>query len=160
REGYGGLGIQESGTPAYLELLAYLRRKSRQAAEAAYPEKGLALLKEMASDPPLYFRRLCRTNSKDNLYPDVPILASIDPDLFVSSLLKQHPVHQRIILMAFKSRYGHGGLARELAPERRWLTTVRDKLAKEADALPPIGRYRLLNDIETSIEPVLAAAKT
>jgi hypothetical protein len=160
REGYGGLGIQESGTPEYLELLAYLRRKSRQAAEAAYPEKGLALLKEMASDPPLYFRRLCRTNSKDNLYPDIPILASINPDLFVSSLLKQHPVHQRIILMAFKSRYGHGGLARELAPERRWLTTVRDKLAKEADALPPIGRYRLLNDIETSIEPVLAAAKT
>lgn len=159
REGFGGLGIQESDTPEYLELLAYLRRKSRQAAEAAYPEKGLALLKEMASDPPLYFRRLCRTNSKDNLYPDIPILASIDPDLFVSSLLKQHPVHQRIILMAFKSRYGHGGLARELAPERRWLTTVRDKLAKEADALPPIGRYRLLNDIETSIEPILAAAK-
>jgi hypothetical protein len=157
--GYGGLAVQENETPEYRELFAYLQQKMKQAAENTYPERGLALLKEMASDPQLYFRRVCLTNSADNLYYEIPILASIDPDVFVSSLLSQHPAHQRIIMMAFKSRYAHGSLGRELAPERPWLATVCSHLVKRAHALPPIGKYRLLSEIESSMVPALNAGK-
>jgi hypothetical protein len=157
--GYGGLAVQENETPEYRELLAYLQQKMKRAAENSYPERGLALLKEMASDPQLYIRRLCLTSSEDNIYYEIPILASIDADLFVSSLLSLHPAHQRIIMMVFKSRYAHGSLGRELAPERQWLATVCSKLVKKAHAMPPIGRYRLLSDIESSMVPALDASR-
>jgi len=66
--GYGGLGIHENETVEYRELFAYLQQKGRQALEASYPEKGILLLNEMKSDPALFFRRVCLTNSEDNIY--------------------------------------------------------------------------------------------
>jgi hypothetical protein len=112
--GYDGLGIHEQGTPEYKELFAYLQQKQKQVSEDGFPEKALALLSEMETDPHLFFRRVCVTNDGDNVYYRVPVLASIDPDVFVFSILKSHPAHQRTIMMALHSRYEHGRLQNEL----------------------------------------------
>jgi KAP family P-loop domain len=142
--GYGGLGIHENDSQEYRELVSYLELKTKQAAKNRYPEQAQVLLREMEQDPDLYLRRLCFTNSPDNSYYQIPILASISPEFFVSTVLKQHPAHQRRIFVAFKARYEHGGLQGHLASERPWLAAVRDQLVEKANSLPPIGRYRLL----------------
>jgi hypothetical protein len=113
------------------------------------------LLKEMETDADLYLRRLCFTQSGDNLYPRIPILSFIGPDAFVTSFMAQRPAHQRTIMRAFKGRYEGGQLGRELAPEQAWLQAVRDKLVKEAESMVGIGRYRLLEFVRLNIAPAL-----
>ena len=113
------------------------------------------MLKEMETDPELYIRRICLTNSSDNWYYRLPILASIDPERFVSSLMQQSPEHQRLIIRAFKARYEHGGLEGELASEKPWLADVRTRLLGRADRLSPMGKYRLLRLVETVITRAL-----
>ena len=153
--GHGGLGIFENQTAEYQAMFAYLQDKRRQATEDGLPQRGSKLLEEMASDPKLFFRRLCLTDSEDNWYAKVPILSHIDPGRFVAVLLKQHPAHQRVIMSAFHSRYEHGGLQGDLAAERTWLTAVRDKLINRSFAMPAIGRFRLLENVMGNIDPAL-----
>ena len=153
--GYGGLGVFENETSEFVELATYLEEKRKKAAVDQHPERALALLKEMETDPELYVRRICLTSSSDNWYHRIPILASIKPETFVSSLMQQSPEHQRLIIRAFKSRYEHGGLEGELASEKPWLTDVRTRLLGRADCLSPIGKYRLLKLVEANIAPAL-----
>lgn len=153
--GHGGLGIFENQMPEYQALFAYLDAKRRRATADEYPQDGMNLLDEMASDPKLYFRRLCLTNSDDNWYSRVPILAYIDPNRFVAVLLQQHPAHQRVIMSAFRSRYEHGGLQGDLAAERTWLIAVRDMLIKRSFTMPAIGRFRLQENVMANIDPAL-----
>jgi hypothetical protein len=158
--GYGGLGIMESRTPEYQELFTYLQDKGERAVRDTYGEKGQVLLKEMATNPQLYQRRLCVTNTADSLYYNVPILASIDPDVFVSLLLQQRPAAQRDIMMAFKIRYALVSVDRDLVAEKPWLRLVRDKRIEKAADMSPIGKYRLLQTIEWAIEPTLEAKES
>jgi hypothetical protein len=154
--GYGGLGIHENKTDEYREIFAYLQQRGKQALEDSYPNKGIVLLNEMKSDPSLFFRRVCLTNSEDNIYCRVPILASIDSDAFVSSFLGLLPAHQRTVMMALNSRYEHGALDRDLASEKDWLRSVTSKLVEKAAAMSEIGKYRLLKNIEWHITPILS----
>jgi hypothetical protein len=157
---YGGLGIHENETAEYRELFAYLKQKAKHALEDSYPSKGIALLDEMKSDPALFFRRVCLTNSEDNIYYRVPILASIDPDAFVSSFLSLHPAHQRTVMMALKSRYEHNTLESELVSEKYWLQSAISKLMEKAGSMSEIGRYRLLKNIEWHIPPIVSEQVT
>jgi hypothetical protein len=152
--GWGGLGICEQDTAEYRELLEYLGKKLQQVVEDSYPAKGSTLLEEMETDADLYLRRLCFTQSDDNLYPRIPILSFTDPDVFVTSFLAQPPAHQRTIMRAFKTRYEGGSLDRELAPERAWLTTVRTQLLAKAEGMTGIGKYGLSEFIRMNLTPV------
>src|SRR5262249_34116120 len=80
--GYGGLVVQEANTQEFQELYKYLEEKRKEARKAKYPEAAVALLKEMETDPHLYRRRLCLTNSDDNWYYRISILSFIDPGTF------------------------------------------------------------------------------
>lgn len=140
--GYGGLGINENKTPEYLDLFDYMQSKQLKATEDSYPNHGVNLLREMESDPELFYRRLNYTASDDNIFARKPVLAAIDPDVFVASLLKLPPIAQRTVLTAFKGRYGSGMLSHELAAEKTWLAAVRDSLLKAADSLSKIGKLR------------------
>jgi hypothetical protein len=153
--GWEGLGICEQDTKEYREFFDYLTKKQQQVVVDAYPEKSEILMKEMEKDPDLFLRRICFTQSEDNLYYRIPILAYIDPDIFVTALLAQHPGHQHTLLRALERRYEGGGLDRDLASERTWLTAVRDKLQARADDMTGIAKYRLLNAIKLNIVPLL-----
>lgn len=154
--GYGGLGIHEGESTELRELDAYLEEKRKKTAVDRYPDDALVLLKEMSDDPYLYVRRICLTNSEDNLYYRIPILSAINLDQFIEVLLQQSPQNQALILRAFKSRYEHGGLRASLAPEQRWLASVHDKLRKRLQRMSPMGKYRLSRWIESSIAPFVA----
>ena len=58
----------ENQSDEYREIFAYLQQRGKQAYEESFPGKGAALLDEMKSDPSLFFRRVCLTNSDDNIY--------------------------------------------------------------------------------------------
>jgi KAP family P-loop domain len=153
--GHAGLGFTDGESAEFGELSTYLVEKADRVVKENYPQVGLSLLKEMETDPDLYLRRVCLTNSSDNLYYDVPILASIDPDKFVETLLSLHPSNQRIILRAFRGRYEFDGLGRGLASEKPWLEVVQEKLITKANTMPPIGKYRLLSGVKINITRAL-----
>lgn len=44
---------------------------------------------------------------------------------------------------------------RELAPERTWVTTVRDKLLVKAEGMTGVGKYRLSEFIKSNITPIV-----
>ena len=102
----------------------------------------------MVADPELFFRRISLTNDGANEFYNTPILASLDPDRFVSALIDHHPAHQRTILLALKARYEHGKLDRELKEERSWATDVRNRLYAEAEGC---ARSRSTESVRTSI---------
>jgi hypothetical protein len=141
--GYGGLGICEHETPEYKELYAYLSKTGQQAIEDTYPTKAGALLKEMQADVQLFYRRLCVTNSPDNTYCRIPILAHLDPDAFVSALLDLRPSDQHTVMMIFKSRYECEQLERDLKDEKPWAEAVRARLLARAEKMSPISQYRI-----------------
>ena len=153
--GYGGYGISESSTAEYRELFEYLEKKRKQAADDDLPRLGRDLLAEMEGDPELYFRRLNYSNSDDNLYPAVPILAAIPPAAFADTFMKLPPIKQRTVLTTFKGRYERGGLSNDLATEKPWLGTLKFELTSRAAPLPRIGQERLAKMIEWYIDPYL-----
>ncbi len=153
--GYAGLAFVDSESTEFGELKKYLVQVADRAVKKSYPKLGLQLLKEMEADPDLYLRHVCLTNSPDNLYHNVPILASIDPDEFVKTLLSLHPSKQRTIFRAFGMRYEYGGLERDLALEKPWLKIVEQQLITEAKVMSPIGKFRLLTTVRNNITRAL-----
>ena len=155
RFGYANLGFHESATPEFQELSAYLHKMSKKSYEDTYPDRANVLLDEMKTDVQLFYRRLNVTNSEDNIYYDVPILSAIDPGEFVHAFLSLHPSAQRMVLMALKERYQHGRLERDLPTERSWLADLRSLLVEAANAMSPIGKVRLLSNVNWLIRPLL-----
>lgn len=154
--GYGGLVVHQADSPEYRELVDYLLDRCEQVAADRYPDRAAELLKELQTDPELYFRRLCVTSSAVGTYHNIPILASIDPGHFVELVVKQPPSSQREILMAFKGRYSHGQLTGELAAEASWLQCVRDLLITAGNSMSPLGKHRTECFVEWYLDPFLA----
>ena len=151
--GYDGLGIHEHDTDDYQDVCRHLKAKRVQADQDRYPVQAADLMKEMEADPELFFRRLNLTNSPDNIFYDIPILVAINPDEFVSTVLRQHPVAQRTILMSFKGRYEFDALNRKLADERPWLKAVRSKILSAAESMPPMAKYRISQYVLWNLDP-------
>ncbi len=153
--GYGGLGMHEHKSAEFRELFQYLRHRQQIADEDRYPAQGAVLVVEMVNDADLFFRRVCATNSPDNIYARVPILSAIDPNQFVSSLLNLHPANQRTVFLALKSRYEHGQLAGDLKDEVAWLKRVCENLMEAAKTMAPFPKERLLSIVRYTLEPIL-----
>lgn len=152
---HAGLGIHENDTPEFREIVQYLRQKQRQAVEESYPAEAAKLLATMRLDPQAFLRQICMTANETGRYAKTPILALLNPDEFVTSLLKLHPERQRIVLAALSLRYEQGRLDRDLPRERDWLTAIRSKLVEKGDEMAPISRYRVHWHIENYISALL-----
>ena len=48
-----------------------------------------------------------------------------------------------------------GLLAKELAGEKSWLSSVRAELTARIPSLPPMSRFRLTNLVKRNIDPFL-----
>ena len=115
----------------------------------------MELLREMETDATLFFRRITPSNQGDSRFYRVPVLAAVDPERFVASLLAQHPTNQRTIFTALKTRYEHDRLDRDLPTERPWVNEVREKLLATTDAMSPMEAYRVRAHIKWSLDPIL-----
>lgn len=115
--GYRGLGIHEHNTAGYRDLFEYLKQKRRDAAADTYPGRALDLLAEMTADPESFSRKLSPVPGGGS-FSRIPLLAAIEPDEFVASVLNQSSANQHTILRALYFRYQHGALAGDLASEK------------------------------------------
>jgi hypothetical protein len=80
---------------------------------------------------------------------------TLPSDKSVETFLKVPPTNQRTILRALSMRYEYGGLRGSVAPEKYWLAGIEQKLTSKANSMSPIGRYKLLVGIKSSITPAL-----
>lgn len=153
--GYGGLGIQQVDSLEYKDLYQYLWDKRQKAFEDTYIDIASQLLEEMTSDIDLFFRRICESNTPDSLYARVPVLSSIDVDVFVDRLTKLEPARQRTVFSALKARYEYGRLNRDLGSEKVWLETMLAKLRSKTEKMTSLDRFRIERSIAHSVEPIL-----
>ncbi|WEA60180.1 hypothetical protein PO860_21535 [Rhizobium sp. BJ04] len=156
--GNDGLGFHDASTPQFQEGSQYLLEKRKAAAQDRLPDLAAGILADMKSDPALFFRRLNIGQHAGDLY-NVPVLAKIDPDEFVTSLLAMHPSHQRSILLALKTRYAHGNLHRDLPEEKPWAEAIRFRLITAAQSASSITRFILRNNVAYALNDALAETK-
>jgi hypothetical protein len=154
-DGYGGLGIHESKTAEYKELFTYLKATRQKAFEDTYAAKAIDILDELKRDVQQFYRRLCYSGHGNGEYASIPVLAKIDPDAFLDTLLSLRPSDQHVAMMALKARFEHGRLDRELPDERPWLEKVRDDLLARARSMKPMSRHRVESHVTWYIKPVL-----
>ncbi|MGO7873683.1 P-loop NTPase fold protein [Rhizobium leguminosarum] len=154
--GSGGLGFHDNETREFREVFEYFTEKRRAAERARFPELASSILADMKSDPAQFYRRLNVGQNAGDLY-NIPVLAQIDPDEFVSSLLAMHPSHQRTALLALKERYAQGALQRDLLDEKPWAEEIRSRLNEVAESASPISRFVIRNNVGYSLNEVLAS---
>jgi len=160
-DGYGGLGIHENKTAEYKELFTYLRVAKQKALEDTYPEKALDLLDELKGDTQQFYRRLCYSAAPGSgEYAGVPVLAKLDPDMFLDTVLSLHPADQHVVMMALKARFEHGRLERDLPDEKPWLEKVRDNLLARAKRMTPMSRFRVESHVNWYLKPILQTTGT
>ena len=131
-----GLGFQQIETPHFSEILKHFNKRIKAYNESKYPEIAENLLNLMHEDTDAYLISTCHTNSKDNIYADVPVFKGMSPELYISHVRTIDIRFQHKAFMAFKMRYDHGSLTRSLAPEQDFVNKVRDGWHKISDAAP------------------------
>jgi hypothetical protein len=88
------------------------------------------------------------------------VLAHIDANHFVDTLLQCSPADQGRIMSVFASRYEFGDLERNLAPEKEWLGAIKDRLESVAPTLPTIGRARVTWLLEANMPQSILGTQT
>ena len=157
--GYAGYSFAERDEAEFRDIANHLMAQLAQAERDRYPQKALALLDELEHDPELFARRIHLTNSQDNLYWNVPVLAEACPHEFVLRLLRQSPSYQNTILRALLARYeSHHIRNNELRSELPWLENMRLHLIEESSRLQMFSARRINLMVTRSIDPVLNEA--
>jgi hypothetical protein len=154
-QSWEGLGFLAFESREFEEIRNYLYGSIAEAFKRSLPVKGLRLLELMKNDAQAFFRELCSNNVTASPFFDVPILASIDPDVFVSEVLALHPNAQSSVFAVFRARYAGRQLNTSLQPEKAWLATVKREFEKKMSSLRPMSKDRLKNQIGHSIDPLL-----
>jgi hypothetical protein len=109
-QSWEGLGFFERESREFKEIQDYLYSSIAEASKTSLPLRGLQLLELMKKDAQAFFRDLCVNNVTASPFFDVPILASIEPDVFVSEVLTLHPAAQSSVFAMFQGRYDRGQL--------------------------------------------------
>ena len=140
-----GLGLFESDTKEFSEIIDHLDASIAAALDEKLPKMGLELLELMKGNVQGFFRKLCLNNVTASPFFDIPVLAKIDPEVFVDRVLKLDPPSQASVFSVFQGRYDRGQLDNELKAERPWLIQVKNSFEKRMASLRPMSRNRLKN---------------
>jgi hypothetical protein len=154
-QSWEGLGFFESESREFKEIRDYLYSSIAEAFKRSLPVRGLQLLELMKKDAQAFFRELCLNNVTASPFFDAPILASIEPDVFVREVLTLHPAAQSSVFAMFQGRYNGGQLNANLQPEKAWLANVKKEFEKRMSSLRPMSKNRLKNRIGHSMDPFL-----
>jgi hypothetical protein len=100
--GWEGLGFFERDTQEFKGIVEYLDASVAAARDEILPARGLELLEIMKTDVQELFRQLCINNVSESPYFDIPVLARIDPNLFVDRVLKLTPLSQSSVFSSLK----------------------------------------------------------
>jgi hypothetical protein len=154
-QSWEGLGFYLIESSEFKETRDYLYSSMAESFRSSLPAKGLKLLELMKTDAQAYFRELCLNSVTASPFFDVPILASIEPKVFVSEVLTLDPVAQSTVFATFQGRYSNGRLNAELQAEKQWLASVKMEFLERMPSFRSMSRNRLRNRIGHSIDPFL-----
>lgn len=155
--GYAGYAFSEASSPEFKRIMRHLQELQSRAKTDHFPEQAQALLVEMTNDVDLFTRRICLTNSSDNKYWNVPLLAEIVPAEFADHLLRLSPTNQGTVLRALNARYElKEAREKQLQPEIEWLARVKAELLRKAVNLPRLSSQRMKMLIEQNLDAFLA----
>jgi hypothetical protein len=102
-QSWEGLGFSAIDSPEFKEIRDYLIQSIAEHFRKALPTKGLQLLELMKTDVQAFFRSLCANSVTASPYLDAPILANIDPAVFVSEVLALDPTTQASVFATILS---------------------------------------------------------
>lgn len=149
-----GLGFMQGEAPEFKELGTYYEAAITAAKERRWPAEARAAMDLMAADIEAFFGKMCRTNDeRAKTYLDAPVFSTIPAAEFVDRVLEIPPKDFREVMSAFKGRYEMGGLGRDLQPEKAWAREVRDLLIEKANALVPVRKFTIRNDVGWALTP-------
>lgn len=140
------LGYHQLESAEFNQISSYLIEKCKEAVIENYPVKAIELLKTMESSTLDFSIQLHLCNHEDNRYYDIPILAFIDVDTFVSNFISLPQRAKWNICSMLEQRYAFADFNKKLASESTWLESVSVKLAAEAAKfLNTMKRHNLSN---------------
>lgn len=140
---YGGHGFMEREQPDFIEAVSYYEQRYEEAASEAYKNLALDLLSKLELGSDDFLLDLAHNNVRVSKYCDRPILAAIDPQRFVDTVMKLPGKYQRLALNTLNERYRFLDVNSPLADEMPWLVAVRDLLRARVSAAGPVTTARL-----------------
>jgi hypothetical protein len=152
---YGGYVIAESGTPEHNEIAAHYDEVARRQEEMTYPQIARELLAQLSVDPDGFLFELAPNSVRNGRYWYKPVLASLPPVDYATTVFAASPEIQSRAIEALHSRHDHYPEP-SLQPERLWIAKVKAELEKLMATAKPVTRYRLQSLIARNLNPLLA----
>lgn len=119
----------------FRDICEHLRKQERESYLETLPSLGERLLSKLEATPSAFSQSLYTSSYGCGEYYDTPILRSILPEAFTSTLFKLKSEDLYDACKFFKERYRASGLL-EIHTELQWITAVKYIIDKEAAARP------------------------
>jgi len=154
-ESYGGLGYHESKSQDFQELARYINKQRNDVFKESLPTQAGALLKLLGDNYEQFASRVGNPHVEEgeNFY-NTPVLAAMNPAVFVEALDNLLPHQQRRVLLSLSARYAHRNVTRDLPGEVGWLRSVK-RLLEDATGLSVLAQKRRAKFAEWFIDPIL-----
>lgn len=126
--GYQGLKIQET-----IDFVKYVSEQVNKSQYEDYPTLAKQLLETLESSVELFREYVTLSNSRNNIYYDVPILNYIAAKKFSETVLKLSNKDKKSLGWALEKRYQFNEFNTKIKDELDWIREVYEILNKEKD---------------------------
>jgi hypothetical protein len=126
-----GLGYMGLKDPDFIEFLSYATKLVNSSQEEDYPSLAIELLNKLEKSQHEFEEAVVISNSRNNLYYNVPILKYIPLDKFMAVFLKLDNKEKKQLAWTFEKRYEHSEFHQNLKDEIDWLKKLQVELEKE-----------------------------
>jgi hypothetical protein len=162
---FANIFFLERANPAFEQVLERAKDIEKEIHQSNLETSASALMDILPNDVFGFTRQLVHAHLGDRhslsgSYADEPILASVDPVMFVESLMSLRPMYRRDLLYGIAQRYKHPELARMLCSELQWLDRVNNDLKQKlADAGASLEAFQLQTALDEFITPSIVNLK-
>jgi hypothetical protein len=143
--GYAGHGywVEDEYREEFDDLFSYLNNAREKALEKQFPAITARLLTLVETDASAFRGLVSVTKDGGNDYVEIPILAHIAPEDFVTAWLRSPKKNWRQIYSALSERYQGRNFSGELEPEKQWVLSVIQIMEAEAEKSDGFAAYRI-----------------
>jgi len=128
-----GLGYQGLKIPETVDFLKYVGEQINTAQFEDYPSLAKGLLETLSTSIELFGENITLSNSKNNIYYDVPILNFTSAKKFTEIVLKLTNKDKKQLGWTMEKRYQFPEFNLKIKDELDWLKEVYEILNKEKD---------------------------
>lgn len=125
-----GLGYQNLREADFMTFWNYAKEEAKKARIKDLPSEATNLLNILNSSMNDFHEKLILTNSRNNLYYDIPILKYISIEDFIDAFLKLSSVDKQLFGETIERRYSHSTFNSSLKEELDWLIELKTELEK------------------------------